>query len=101
MTFENCGVVSIPSLKTVTGSLRFEDNAFTDFGGNEAPLLVSIYGYLTLVRNMYMTNFSLTKLQFLGGNLTVQDNPRLTTLDGFPSLQTVGGNVNLTGNFGT
>jgi hypothetical protein len=48
---------------------------------------------------MSLNSASFPQLTNIGGNLDFANNPQLTAINGFQSLQTVGGNIDLTGDF--
>ena len=97
MTFRNCSTISTPSLTSMNGSLGFYNNYISDF--NTAPLLSTIGGSLALVDNAEMTNISLPELQQIDDGLYINNNSQLATLEDFYSLQNIGYDVSLTGDF--
>ncbi|KAK5992384.1 Protein ecm33 [Cladobotryum mycophilum] len=88
----------VPNLSKVTKSLKFDLNPeLTSF---EAKNLSSIGDSVTFTNNTKLANISfpiLTKV----GDLTIQNNPALEAIDGFPELQTIYGGVILRGSFDT
>ncbi|TKA81538.1 hypothetical protein B0A49_00452 [Cryomyces minteri] len=96
MTFRNCSTVSIPSLASVNGSMGFYSNELTSLIG---PNLTSVGGSLSFVSNTMLTNISLPKLTTIGGGFQIANNTELKSIDGFPSLKTIGGALDFNGNF--
>ncbi|KAH6609519.1 hypothetical protein Trco_002865 [Trichoderma cornu-damae] len=85
-----------PSLKTITQSLKFDNNpelvTFT------AQNLTTIANSVTFINNNKLTNVSFPLLTSVG-DLTIQNNTALGAVEGFPKLQSVSGGVILRGNF--
>ncbi len=97
MTISNVSSFSVPSLKTVNGSIRFDSNFFNSFS---APNLTSTAtGDVSFVSNAELTNITCPLLTSVGGGFLIANNTALQTVDGFDKLKTVGGAVNLRGNF--
>ncbi|KAI1494963.1 hypothetical protein F5X96DRAFT_335036 [Biscogniauxia mediterranea] len=97
MTIANVTEFSVPSLKTVNGSMRFDSNYFTTF---LAPNLTEIQeGDLSFVSNPELTNISLSGLEKVGGGFTIANNTALTKITGFSGLTEVGGAVKVVGSF--
>jgi hypothetical protein len=97
MTIANVSSFSVPSLKAVNGSMRFDSNYFTNF---IAANLTSIQdGDLSFVSNPQLANISLPLLKKIGGGLTIANNTILTKVDGLNSLQNVGGAILMRGSF--
>lgn len=97
LTIANVTTFSAPSLKTVNGSLRFDSNYFESFA---APNLTEVQdGDISFVSNPQLTNLSFPALEKIGGGLTVANNTALEKVDGFQSLERVGGAVAFRGSF--
>ncbi|KAJ2991623.1 hypothetical protein NUW58_g2448 [Xylaria curta] len=97
MTIANVSSFSVPSLKTVNGSMRFDSNYFPQF---LAPNLTEIHdGDLSFVSNPQLQNISIPLLKKVGGGLTVANNTDLEKIDGLDSLETVGGAIKMRGSF--
>ncbi|KAK3307919.1 uncharacterized protein B0T15DRAFT_89740 [Chaetomium strumarium] len=97
MTVANVTKFSIPSLKVVNGSARFDSNFFTSFS---APNLTKTEsGDISFVGNAKLQNMTFPKLTAIGGGLLVANNTGLDKIDAFNKLETVGGAVKLRGNF--
>jgi len=102
MTFRNCSSVSIPSLATVNGSLGFYGNYFESLA---APNLTTVgdkagSGSLAFVANGNLANITMPKLSSVGGAAQVANNSALDAV-AFPSLTTVYGAIDFSGNFST
>ena len=97
MTISNVSSFSIPSLKTVNGSMRFDSNFFTSF--NAPNLTSTTSGDISFVSNAQLTNISLPQLTSIGGGFLIANNTAQGKIDGFGKLKTVGGAVNMRGNF--
>ncbi|KAH8159499.1 hypothetical protein CIB48_g8748 [Xylaria polymorpha] len=97
MTIANVSTFSVPSLKTVNGSMRFDSNYFTNFF---APNLTETHdGDLSFVSNPQLQNISIPLLKKVGGGLTIANNTDLTKVDGLNSLANVGGAIKMRGSF--
>lgn len=97
MTIANVSSFSVPSLKAVNGSMRFDSNFFTNF---LAANLTEIHdGDLSFVSNPQLHNISVPLLKRIGGGLTIANNTDLTEIDGLGSLERVGGAIIMRGSF--
>ncbi|KAI1745161.1 GPI-anchored cell wall organization protein ecm33 [Xylaria scruposa] len=97
MTIANVSTFSVPSLKTVNGSMRFDSNYFTNFN---APNLTETHdGDLSFVSNPQLQNISIPLLKKVGGGLTIANNTDLMKVDGLDSLADVGGAIKMRGSF--
>ncbi|KAF2967084.1 hypothetical protein GQX73_g6476 [Xylaria multiplex] len=97
MTIANVSTFSVPSLKYVNGSMRFDSNYFTEF---YAANLTEIHdGDLSFVSNPQLTNISIPQLERVGGGVTIANNTELTKIDGLGSLSRVGGAIKMRGSF--
>ncbi|KAL7622960.1 cell wall protein Ecm33 [Parahypoxylon ruwenzoriense] len=97
MTIANVTSFSVPSLHTVNGSMRFDSNYFTTF--TAANLTEIQDGDLSFVSNPELTNISIPNLERIGGGFTIANNTGLEKLDGFGSLNEIGGAVKVRGSF--
>lgn len=97
MTFRNCSDVKLPSLASVNGSMGFFDNFFETFS---APNLTESGGSLVFVSNPELTNISMPNLETIGGGYQIANNSQLMEIDGFPTLETVAGAIDFSGEFG-
>jgi len=97
MTIANVSSFSIPSLKVVNGSMRFDSNYFESF---LAPNLTQLQdGDLSFVSNAKLTNISFPLLKNIGGGLTIANNTQLDKIDGLNALEDVGGAIIMRGSF--
>ncbi|KAI1751282.1 GPI-anchored cell wall organization protein ecm33 [Xylaria castorea] len=97
MTIANVSTFSVPSLKAVNGSMRFDSNYFTSFF---APNLTETHdGDLSFVSNPQLLNISIPLLKKVGGGLTIANNTDLMKVDGLGSLTDVGGAIKMRGSF--
>ncbi|KAI2473237.1 hypothetical protein F4781DRAFT_427650 [Annulohypoxylon bovei var. microspora] len=97
MTIANVTSFSVPSLHTVNGSMRFDSNYFTTF--TAANLTQIQTGDLSFVSNPEITNISIPNLETIGGGFTIANNTALEKLDGFGSVNEIGGAVKVRGSF--
>ncbi len=97
MTIANVTKFSVPSLKVVNGSARFDSNYFESFS---APNLTHTEsGDISFVGNGALINMTFPKLTAIGGGLLIANNTGLDQVTFFPKLTDVGGAVKLRGNF--
>jgi aspartate 1-decarboxylase len=97
MSVQDTAQFLVPSLQTVNGSIRFDNNLFQSFA---APNLTSVQsGDISFVSNNALTNISFPQLTTMGGGLLIANNTKLGEIDGFNKLKTVGGAIKLRGNF--
>jgi hypothetical protein len=97
MTIANVTKFSVPSLKVVNGSARFDSNYFQTFA---APNLTKTEsGDISFVGNGNLVNMTFPKLTSIGGGLLIANNTGLDQVTFFPKLTDVGGAVKLRGNF--
>ncbi|KLU89979.1 hypothetical protein MAPG_08946 [Magnaporthiopsis poae ATCC 64411] len=96
ITVANVSTFTLPKVKEINGSLRFDTNKIATF---EAPNLTKAGSDIAFVGNAQLTNISFPQLTTVGGSLTIANNTRLERLDSLPKLQQVGGAVRLRGNF--
>lgn len=97
MTIANVSTFSVPSLKAVNGSMRFDSNYFTEF---IAANLTEIHdGDLSFVSNPQLLNISIPLLTRVGGGVTIANNTDLEKIDGLDSLEDVGGAIKMRGSF--
>ncbi|KAL6904919.1 GPI-anchored cell wall organization protein [Trichoderma evansii] len=88
----------VPSLKTITQSLKFDTNPeLTIFA---AKNVTSITDSVTFINNNKLTNVSFPLLTSIG-DMTIQNNTKLLAVEGFPKLSKVAGGIILRGNFET
>jgi hypothetical protein len=87
--------LEVPSLKKVSGSLRFDDN--NKMESFVAPNMTEA-GVISFINNDILNNITFPKLE-KSGDITIRNNQMLETIDGFPELTSVDGAVTLKGNF--
>ena len=104
MTFRNCSSISIPSLKTVNGSLGFYGNYITSLAAPNLTTLGSTTeantGSFALVANGMLTNISFPQLSSIAGAFQIANNTGLYNIS-FPDVSQVGGAIDFAGNFST
>jgi hypothetical protein len=97
MEIANVTKFSVPALKVVNGSARFDSNFFETFS---APNLTHTEtGDISFVGNAYLQNMTFTKLTEIAGGLLIANNTGLDRVTFFPKLEKVSGAVKLRGNF--
>ncbi|RYO77808.1 hypothetical protein DL766_001900 [Monosporascus sp. MC13-8B] len=97
LTIANVTTFSAPSLATVNGSMRFDSNLFESF--TAANLTEVQEGDISFVSNPELRNISFPSLERIGGGLTVANNTKLESIDGFKKLERVGGAIAFRGSF--
>lgn len=99
MEVANVTKFSIPSLKVVNGSARFDSNFFETFS---APNLTHTEtGDISFVGNGFLQNMTFPKLTEIAGGLLIANNTGLDRVTFFPKLKKVSGAIKLRGNFTT
>ncbi|TVY50006.1 Protein ecm33 [Lachnellula occidentalis] len=104
MTFRNCSSISIPSLKTVNGSLGFYGNYIESLAAPNLTTLGSTTetntGSFALVANGMLSNISFPQLSSIAGAFQIANNTKLYNIS-FPEVSQVGGAIDFAGNFST
>jgi hypothetical protein len=95
LTFRFIASLEVPSLETLNGSLGLYNNGFDSFA---APNLTSIGEALAIVANEQVSNISFPLLTKITDNLQIANNTNLSTIDGFPKLEKIGGAFDISGN---
>lgn len=95
MTFRNCSEILLPVLKNVTDELGFYGNGFQSFN---APKLSTVGG-IVFVDNTDLTNVSLPQLSSINGTCLIANNTQFKSINGFPKLSVITGDVSFSGNF--
>jgi hypothetical protein len=95
-TFRNVSVLQLPSLATVGGSFIIAGTGLTTFS---APNLTDVTGSVNFADNPKLSNLTLDALEIVKGAFTI--NKTLAYELDFPSLASVGGAIDLIGNFTT
>jgi len=97
--------LTLTALKNITvGDFVVRNNTFTKLA---LPKLEHVDGSVAIYDNADLKNLQMSDLESIGGsaassgNLTIQDNPSLTTLTSINDLNTVKGNISLSGPFQT
>jgi hypothetical protein len=99
MEVANVTKFSIPALKVVNGSARFDSNLFETFS---APNLTHTEtGDISFIGNGFLQNMTFPKLTEIAGGLLIANNTGLDRVTFFPKLRKVSGAVKLRGNFTT
>ena len=96
MTFRNVSSINIQSLASLNGSLGLYSNYFQTLS---APNLTTIGGGLAFVSNPDVTNVSMPELKTVKGGFQIANNTAIEMINGFPSLTTVDGAIDLNGAF--
>ena len=94
--FRNVAHITLENLSKISQDISFISNTFESL---ELPAVTDITGTLTLTDNHNLSNLTLTKLSHLGGALSLNNNNKLATINGFPNLQQVDGTLDVTGAF--
>lgn len=96
ITLIDANSVSLPSLKHVNGSMNFGNNSLTSI---VCKNLTEVEQTLAFSGNTKLTELDFPQLVTIGGGFKIHNNTELTTIDGFPKLETVRGAVDFVGNF--
>lgn len=88
---------SVPALTKITASIKFDKNP--EFKTFNAPNVTEITNDVSFINNKKLTNVSMPLLEKIQGGFTIQNNTAMTTIDGFPLLESVSGAIILRGNF--
>jgi hypothetical protein len=97
MEVANVTQFSVPALKVVNGSARFDSNLFESFS---APNLTHTEtGDISFVGNGFLQNMTFPKLTEIAGGLLIANNTGLDRVTFFPKLTKVSGAIKLRGNF--
>ncbi|KAJ5763889.1 Protein ecm33 [Penicillium manginii] len=96
LTCRNISSISVPSLKTLTGTLGFYG---TDFKTFIAPNLTST-GDLVFMNNKKLSNISMAALTKVNGGFQISRNDKLQEID-LPKLEKVTGAIDFSGTFNT
>jgi hypothetical protein len=96
ITFRDVSSVSLPNITNVNASLGFINNTFP---GLSLPQLQNVGGSLAIVSNSKLSNISFPVLETIGGGFLIANNSDLPSVLGFPSVKSVGGAIDFTGDF--
>lgn len=98
LTFRFVSSVEMPKLENLNGSLGLYNNGFSNFS---VPSLTKIGEALAIVANDQLTNLTFTSLTSITDNLQIANNTKLASIEGFDSLESIGGAFDMSGNFST
>ncbi|KAH7358852.1 hypothetical protein B0T11DRAFT_285278 [Plectosphaerella cucumerina] len=90
------GSVGLGSLESVYSAFELVNN---DFESLSLPVLKTVTGSLTITKNTEVVELDFPQLETVGESLTVSENPAIVELDGFPKLADVSTKVVLDGDF--
>lgn len=96
MTLRGLAAISTPSLASVNGSVGLYSGTFNNFS---LPNLTSVGGAFSVVSNDNLNNISAPQLTTVRAGFAIVNNTQIQSVDGFPSLQEVGGAALFGGNF--
>lgn len=96
ITLRDVAKVTFPELSTVNSSLGFINNTFEELS---IPLLKKVGGTFSLISNDDLSSVKFPNLTTVNGGFIVVNNTDLTMISGFSNLESVGGALNIIGNF--
>lgn len=96
MTIQNVQSLDIGSLSYVPGSVGFKENYFSEL---QAPNLTAVAGSLYFIGNNDLTTIDFPAITEIGGGLVVANNTKISSINGFPKLSKIFGNIDFTGTF--
>lgn len=96
VVFEKISSLSTANLTSINGSLSLSKNKFDSF---EFKQLEQIGKSLSINDNDELEEFDFPKLKSIGGALNIADNENLKSFSYFDKLETIGGSVNIDGDF--
>jgi len=96
ITIREAGQVSFPKLTNVNNSIAFIQNNFESVSFPELEKVGQSFAFNS---NTKLTNVTANDLESVGGTFQFANNTKFQKLDGFRSLKTVGGSVDLSGTF--
>mgnify|MGYP003361629360 CR=1 FL=1 len=96
VTILGAGSVEFNALTKINQSIGFINNTFTSLNMDN---ITAIGVTLNVVSNDDLTELSFSSLKTLGGALVVANNTKLTNITGFPELTTIGGALDVIGDF--
>ncbi|CAI4037317.1 hypothetical protein SMKI_02G1870 [Saccharomyces mikatae IFO 1815] len=98
ITLRDVNSISFGSLQTVNASLGFINNTLPTLNLTK---LSKVGQSLSIVSNDELSKAAFQNLTAIGGGFIIANNTQLRIIDGFNNVQTVGGAVEVTGNFST
>ena len=96
ITIREAGDVSFPKLASVNSSIAFIQNNFVSVS---FPQLQKVGQSFAFNSNTKLTNVTANSLVSVGGTFQFANNTQFQNLNGFQSLKSVGGSVDLSGTF--
>ncbi|AJP37159.1 Ecm33p [Saccharomyces cerevisiae YJM1078] len=98
ITLRDVNSISFGSLQTVNASLGFINNTLPSLNLTQ---LSKVGQSLSIVSNDELSKAAFSNLTAIGGGFIIANNTQLKVIDGFNKVQTVGGAIEVTGNFST
>ncbi|CAI4260703.1 CPA_1a_G0002760.mRNA.1.CDS.1 [Saccharomyces cerevisiae] len=98
ITLRDVNSISFGSLQTVNASLGFINNTLPSLNLTQ---LSKVGQSLSIVSNDELSKAAFNNLTAIGGGFIIANNTQLKVIDGFNKVQTVGGAIEVTGNFST
>ena len=98
ITLRDVNSISFGSLQTVNASLGFINNTLPSLNLTQ---LSKVGQSLSIVSNDELSKAAFSNLTTVGGGFIIANNTQLKVIDGFNKVQTVGGAIEVTGNFST
>lgn len=96
ITLRDASSASFPKLETVNKTLACINNTFESV---EFPVLTHVGQSFTFNSNTKLTNLTASQLETVGGTFQLANNTKLNNINGFKSLETVEGSVDMSGSF--
>jgi len=96
ITIRDAGDVFFPKLESVNSSAAFVNNTFQTVSFPELTSVGESFAFISCSR---LTNVTANSLKDVGGTFQLANNTKLAKVDGFSSLQKVGGAIDFSGVF--
>jgi hypothetical protein len=96
ITIRDAASATFPNLRAVNSSASFVSDGFSAI---EFPQLSYVGGSLSFVGCPLLTKVTANNVTEIGGTFLVANNTKLANIDGFDSLKTVGGSIDMAGRF--
>lgn len=96
ITFRDVSSVSLSKLQAVNASLGFINTSLSQI---DLSSLTTVGGSLAVVSNEDLEELELSNLTSIAGGFEIANNTKLSNIDGFDSLETVGGAIIFMGAF--
>lgn len=87
--------LELSSLEEIESSINFVNNLFATLN---LPILKSIGGTLSLLKNANLNKIEFPNVTEIGGGLMIVNNTKVDKIDFFPKLNIIGGAIELVGN---